>query len=77
MARDESGIPNKMRKVYRRLQRWRSSHASSGGQYEDPPQPPFRASAHALSGPAQHATQPTVTAWIHSCPSTRHLTPGT
>ena len=27
MARDESEIPNNMRKVYRRFQRWRSSHA--------------------------------------------------
>ena len=26
MARDESGIPNNMRKVYRRFQRWRSAH---------------------------------------------------
>jgi hypothetical protein len=26
MARDKSEIPNNMRKVYRRLQRWRSSH---------------------------------------------------
>ena len=26
MASDESGIPHKMRKVYRRFQRWRSSH---------------------------------------------------
>jgi len=26
MARDEAGIPNNMRKVYRRFQRWRSSH---------------------------------------------------
>jgi hypothetical protein len=26
MAKDESGIPHNLRKVYRRLQRWRSSH---------------------------------------------------
>ncbi len=26
MARDESGIPNNIRKVYRRFHRWRSSH---------------------------------------------------
>jgi hypothetical protein len=26
MARDESAIPNDMRKVYRRFQWWRSSH---------------------------------------------------
>lgn len=26
MARDESGIPNNMGKVYRRFRRWRSSH---------------------------------------------------
>jgi hypothetical protein len=26
MAKDESGIPHNMRRVYRRLQRWRSSH---------------------------------------------------
>jgi len=26
MAKDESGIPHNLRKVYRRLQRWRNSH---------------------------------------------------
>ena len=26
MAKDESGVSNNLRKIYRRLQRWRSSH---------------------------------------------------
>ena len=31
MARDESGIPHNLRNVYRRLQRWRSSHTGRSG----------------------------------------------
>lgn len=31
MARDESGIPNNLRKVYRRFERWRSSHTGRIG----------------------------------------------